>query len=477
MNPPIKFGTDGWRAIIGRDYTFENVAKVIQAYCDLQLESGKTPPKEPVILGYDRRFLSDEFAREAAAVLAGNDIPVSLAQSYEPTPCVSWMTKVTKAPVGIVITASHNPYPWNGVKFKESYGGSASPEYTGKIEKRIEANDKLGRRPRRMDFDQAVGQGKVTFHDPTKDYVRQLQSQLDLKRIREAGWKIGYDAMYGAGAGFVSRVVDGEGKGVREIRGESNPGFGGINPEPIEKNLKALLDLVRNEKLDVGLATDGDADRIGAVDEDGIFVNPQQIYSLLLWHLLEKGLRGDVVRSVTTTRMIGQIALKYDVRVHETPVGFKHICSKFLEINPLIGGEESGGISIPTHVYERDGILSGLLLVEMMSQRKKRLRVLLADLEKLIGPSAFLRDDLHLKENEIVRAREAIAGPEAKEIGNLKVASVNRLDGIKYVLEDGSTLLLRASGTEPVVRLYAESNTRELSRKLLDAGCRLLAGK
>lgn len=464
----IKFGTDGWRAVIGEEFTFENVAEVAQAYADVLLSS---PAGVRIPVGFDRRFLSEEFAKTVASVLAANGLRVNLSQNYCPTPCIAWMTKATKAPGGVMITASHNPFEWNGVKFKESYGGSASPLLTTQIEKRIEKNELEGRRPLKISFEEGISQKKIVRFDPTKEYVSQLRSQIDLGKIQKASWKIAYDPLFGAGAGFLQKVLE---MPVSEIHSERNPGFGGLNPEPIEKNLAPFLELVKKGKFDVGLATDGDADRIGAVDEQGRFVNPHQIFALILKHLIDRGERGEIVKTVSTTQMVDRIAAKYRLTVHETSIGFKHICTKFLEVKPLIGGEESGGIGIPSHVYERDGLLSGLLLLEIMSAKKKRLGDLLKDLSQEIGPFYFEREDIHLAPEASERLRNDLSKKEISRIGDLKVVRINRLDGLKFLLEDESWLLIRLSGTEPLVRLYAEASDPKLVKNLIQEGRNLL---
>lgn len=466
----IRFGTDGWRALIAEDFTFDNVARVIQAYAEV-LVSSSVPLRRPIPLGFDRRFLSEDFAKTVASVLAANGLMVSIAKSYCPTPCISWMSKATDAPGGVVITASHNPYRWNGVKFKEGYGGSASPEFTAKVEEAIQSNLKKGAEPKRIPFEEGVRQGKIVFFDPTADYVGALRSQIDVSAIRKSGWKIAYDPLYGAGAGYLEKVLD---LPIREIHGDSNPGFGGLNPEPIEKNLSALIQIVRDQSQDVGLATDGDADRIGAVDENGRFVNSHQIFALILNHLIETGHRGDVVKTVSTTRMIDQIAARHGIKVHETPIGFKHICTKFLQIEPLMGGEESGGIGIPSHVYERDGLLCGLILLAEMASKKKRLGEILKDLEREIGPFQFRRDDVHLGGDDLARLREGGGKLSPDRLAGLKVMEINRSDGTKFLLEDESWLLLRVSGTEPLVRIYAEASTKDATARLVEEGRRLL---
>lgn len=457
VSPPIRFGTDGWRAIIADEFTFENVEKVVQAYTDV----AAAPKGAAIYVGHDRRFLSRQFAERAAAVLAANAFTVHLSKDYCPTPCISVMTNHAKAAGGVVITASHNPAPWNGVKFKESYGGSASPEFTAKVEKRLAEGVTIKK----------TGGGSIVSFDPHDAYVKALRERVDVRAIDKAGWKIAYDPLYGAGGGFLEKVLE---RPVHEIHGNENPSFGGLNPEPIDKNLGTLMALVPGEGFDVGLATDGDADRIGAVDETGRFVTPQQIFALLLWRLIERGERGDVVKTVSTTSMIDKIAAKHGLKVHETPIGFKHICQKFLETKPLIGGEESGGIGIPSHVYERDGLLCGLMLLEIMSAKKKKLGEILKDLEAEIGTFHFLREDIHLSAEDSARLREEIPRLGAGRIAGQTVVAVNKLDGLKFVLEDGGWLLLRLSGTEPLIRIYAEAPQAEETKNLIQEGRKLM---
>lgn len=472
MTMEIKFGTDGWRAIIGDQFTFYNVARVLQAYA-VVLTAAKADRTKPIPIGYDRRFLSPEFARTAAAVLAHNGFKVKLAQSFCPTPAISCLTKEEGAPGGVVITASHNPYQWNGIKFKEGYGGSASPAFTTEVEKKIPA---LGP-SKTCPVEEFIKEGRVVLFDPRPGYLRALRSQVDVPKILRASWKIAYDSLFGAGSSYLSAVL--EGHVAETLHHEENPSFGGLNPEPIEKNLGDLMEIVKKKKLDVGLATDGDADRIGAVDESGNFVTPQQIFALLLHHLTAKGLTGAVIKTVSTTQMVDRIAERHGLTVYETPVGFKHICKKFLEVPCLIGGEESGGIGVPSHVYERDGLLSGLLLLEMMAERKKRLGELLSDLAKEIGPFVFLRDDLHLPAQQITRARELVSqkgGPAhgQNQIGPLKITRTDQTDGCKYYFENGAWLLFRTSGTEPLIRLYAEASSLVEVKNLLQSGRNLM---
>ncbi len=465
----LKFGTDGWRAEIAKEFTFENVERMAQAYADvLKSNVGAIHelPLQPIPIGYDRRFLSPDFAKAFAAVMIANGFKMSLSSHYCPTPCISWIAKETKAPGGVMITASHNPFQWNGVKFKESYGGSAAPAFTKIVEDKIDENDRAGKKPQKISIDE-ISKSPLYSEFSTEKYIGQLRSQIDLKLIQQSKWKIAHDPLFGAGSGYLTKILE---QPITELHGETNPSFGGLNPEPIEKNLRDFMTLVKTQSFDVGLATDGDADRIGAVDEEGNFISPQQIFALLLKHLAEKGLRGDVVKTVSTTHMVDILAKKYNLPVHELPIGFKHICGKFLETNPLIGGEESGGIGIPSHVYERDGLLSGLLLVEMMSVKKKRLGDILKDLTNEIGPFHFIRDDVHFAESELLRVKEKITTLQPSTLAGQKVARVNRMDGIKIYLEDNSWLLMRLSGTEPLLRIYAEASTLQQSRAMIQNG-------
>lgn len=458
---PIKFGTDGWRAIIDQDFTPENVTKVIQAFCDVQ----KNHVGQKIYVGFDRRFNSETTAKLVAQILAANGFTVFLASRFCPTPCVSWMVKTHQALAGIVVTASHNPSNWNGIKFKESYGGAASPEYTDKIENQIVENDKkngVG-----TDFHvRPEFSGEIQYFDPHTDYVTHLKKFVNIDLICKAGFKIVVDPLFGAGTDFIKNVL---GSDVVQIHDVADPDFGGLNPEPIEKNLGDLKNKILETHSQIGLATDGDADRIGAMDEEGTYVNSHQIFALLVKHNLSyRKLSGAIVKSVSTTQLIDKICKKYGVTLIETPIGFKHICAELLKHDALMGGEESGGISLREHVHERDGILNGLLLLEMMAVNGKSLQSLIQDLFREFGTFHFTRDDYHLTAEKIAEVKKITAEKNIKEVGRILVTRTDTQDGTKVCFADDSWLLMRASGTEPLLRIYAEAGSPNRVKELLE---------
>lgn len=342
----IKFGTDGWRAVISKDYTFDNVKIVAQAIADYIKE---IDDKRPVLVGYDTRFMSEEYARLCAGVLVANGIKTYLTKKPTPTPVVSFTVKNMNLAGAIMITASHNPPQWNGIKFKGDYGGSALPSIIAEIEKHLYKNE--------VKFAEPESSNLFSFIDPDKEYFEHIEKLVDLNLIAKSKPFAIIDPMHGAGVGYVKTLLEKYGIKHTQIRDERNPYFGGVNPEPIYKNLGKLIDTVVQNKADIGLATDGDADRVGAVDEKGEFIDSHRIYALLLRHLVEvKGLKGGVVKTFSTTNMVPILANKYGLKIYETPIGFKYICELFLKEDILIGGEESGGIGIKNHIPERDGI-------------------------------------------------------------------------------------------------------------------------
>ncbi len=466
----IKFGTDGWRGVIARDFTFDNVSLVAQATMEYLQREGLA--SRGLVVGYDRRFLSREFAERVVEIAAGNGITCWLTDSYAPTPAVSWGVHELKAGGGVMITASHNPPIYNGFKIKEQYGGSARPSTTKELEEMVAAIQASGREVLAIPLVEGRAKGLVKDFDARTSYFRQLSRYVDLDLIRRANIPVVVDPMYGAGTGFIPELLP----GTAEIHALENPGFGGQPPEPTEEHLTDLAILVKSGQYRVGLALDGDADRIGAVDETGEFFSSHRIFTVLLRHLYErKGLTGGVVKTVSTTRMIDLLSAKFGLPLFETPIGFKHICELMLDHDILMGGEESGGLGVKGHIPERDGILMGLLLLEAMAMTGKGLRQLLMETMDEIGHFYYRRLDLPIdnsaKETLIARLR---AGGLATIAGR-PVVEENFKDGFKFIFDDGSWLLIRPSGTEPVLRLYSEAGEPALVEELLHAG-REIAG-
>ncbi len=460
----ILFGTDGWRGVIAREFTFDNLSLVAQATMDWLRREGLA--ERGLVIGYDRRFLSREFAERVAEIAAGNSICVWLADGYVPTPAVSWSVREKGAGAGVMITASHNPAVYNGFKIKEAFGGSARPATTKELEGMVAANQAAGRDVGSMSLAQAEAEGLVCRFDARAGYLAQLRRYVDLELIERAGIPVLVDPMYGAGAGFLPELLP----GTEELHGELNPSFGGQPPEPTEEHLMELAGLVGTGRYRVGLALDGDADRIGAVDETGAFFSSHRIYTVLLRHLYErKGLRGGVVKTVSTTRMIDLLAEKYKLELHETPIGFKHICELMLEHDILMGGEESGGLGVKGHIPERDGILMGLLLLEAMAMSGKGLRQLLDETMDEIGHFSYRRIDLAIDNGPKGELVERLRSAPPAEIAGRKVARQNFRDGFKFIFADGAWLLIRPSGTEPVLRLYSEAGDPAAVEELLAA--------
>ncbi len=477
---PINFGTDGWRAVISDTFTFHNLRLVSQAIADAvrsehwnnAYPNGDDVDSRKMIVGFDPRFLSDRYAAEVARVLAANGFTVYLAQSDSPTPSISYAIKHTKAIGGVVITASHNAPRYNGIKLKAAYGGSASPEQSRRVEIYLNDNEERGRGPNLMDMDRARELGLIQRFNPLPAYYEHLRTLINFDAIAENPPQIVVDSMHGSGRGVIKGILQGTGCEVTEIRGEMNPGFGGTHPEPIARNLGALAVAISTGIGDLGLATDGDADRIGAMDGRGNFVDPHKIMALALRYLVEeRGWSGPVVRTVSTTRMIDRLAKRYGLPVYETPVGFNHIADYMLKEDVLIGGEESGGISIKGNIPEGDGILMGLLLVEIVATSGLSLYELVEGLLRDVGPAFYERKDLRLKRPVAKQTMVTRLLNEApSRIGDEKVEDVQTTDGVKYLMADDSWLLIRPSGTEPVLRVYAEGRSREMVEALLGYG-------
>ncbi|HEX3986143.1 MAG TPA: phosphoglucomutase/phosphomannomutase family protein [Acidobacteriaceae bacterium] len=462
---PVTFGTDGWRGVIADDFTFGNVRAAAAAIASYVLD--KEDPAKGVCVGYDTRFGSPAFAAAAAEVLAGAGIAVQLADRITPTPALSYAVKHRGAAGGVMITSSHNPAQWNGVKYKASYGGSGSPGIMAEIENRLGRPLPSGS-PAKIE--------KVDFVPP---YVAAIQEFVDLDLIARSGFRFAIDCMYGAGADIVAGIFDRIGVEYVQIRANPDPLFPGINPEPIEPHVRACQEIVVEKKCDAGLITDGDADRIGAADENGNFVDPHKIYSVLLqWILERKQWAGDVTRAFNTTSMLDRIAARYGRKLHEHGIGFKYVCELMLTEDILIGGEESGGIGIRRHLPERDGLLNSLLLANVMAEEKKTLGQLVQRLQQEYGEHHYGRIDLHIPDaqKDAIIAR---AGAGLSVLAGMKVEKVETLDGIKLWLDNPEArgkenaaktwLLLRASGTEPLLRIYSESCSKASVKKLLEA--------
>ncbi|MDX1662158.1 MAG: phosphoglucomutase/phosphomannomutase family protein [Candidatus Promineifilaceae bacterium] len=466
----IKFGTDGWRAVISETFTFNNLRLVAQAIADYVLEEESTRPS--VVVGFDTRFLSDRYAAEVARVMAANGIETWLARADTPTPAVSYAIVDKRATAGVMVTASHNAPRYNGVKLKASYGGSASPQQSKRVEQLLERNLRNAHGPNLMDLEQAIEEERIHKFDPSWAYYEHLSTLVDLDTIHSAELRVVADGMYGSGRGVIGEVLARGRTYVLNIRHEMNPGFGGIHPEPIERHLGLLMSTIQAGHFSAGLATDGDADRIGAVDALGCFVDPHRIFALVLRYLVEKRrLEGQVVRTVSTTRMIDRIAARHALPVVETPVGFNHIADLMLANGVLMGGEESGGMSIKHHIPEGDGILMALLLLEVMADAGEPLHVLVEDLLQEYGPAEYQRIDLKLSQPiakaEMVRMLQETA---PARVDGVNIEKVDTIDGVKYYLDDGSWLLIRPSGTEPVLRVYAEAPSRDRVAALLRFG-------
>lgn len=463
--PPIKFGTDGWRAVIAEDFTFENVRLCAQATAAYTRESGLA--SRGLIVGYDTRFLSDRFAGAVAEVLAGNGVPVFLCDRPAPTPVIGYSILDRGTAGSVVITSSHNPAIYSGYKFRTDYAGAAPPEVASRIEQL--AREAAG--VHRIPLDEARQRGLVQEIDPESPYMAHISAMVDMERLRGAGLTVIADPMYGAGAGYLRKLLSGGRTRVIEIRGEVNPAFPGMhNPEPIPRNLEATVAAVREHGADVALVTDGDADRIGVVDGKGRFVNQLETFALLAYYLLDvRGERGDLVKSVTTTSMIPRLGELYGVRVHETAVGFKFLGPKMRETNALIAGEESGGFAFRGHLPERDGVLSGLYILDLMASRRKDLPGLIEELFQKVGAHYYDRIDITLTEPERDRVTQALAGLKPESLAGLKVTGYDRTDGLRFWLEDGGWALIRLSGTEPLMRIYTEVRKEELVQPVLQA--------
>jgi len=473
VSSPIKFGTDGWRAIIAQDFTFDNVRACAQGVADYLKQANLA--QQGLIIGYDTRFASEDFASAAAEVIAGNGIKVYLCPKATPTPVISFGVLVKKAGGAIIITASHNPAVWNGFKYKNENGSSASDEITTQIERFISQALAAGK-VNRLPLDKAVGQGLVEELDLDPVYFDQITRLVDLNAIRQAGLKLVFDPMYGAGAGYLERVLGGGTTELIEINSERNPLFPGIRPEPIAVNLTKLSATVKERGANVGLATDGDADRMGIVDEKGTFLTQLQVFALLCLYLLEiRGERGPIVKTLTTTSMLYRLGEIYGVPVYETPVGFKYVAPTMLAKDALIGGEESGGYGFRGHVAERDGIMANLYFLDLMVKTGKNPSELIDYLYSKVGPHHYQRVDVKFPGAKRQAIIDRIQSNPPNSIDNVQVLKLDSTDGFRFMLADNTWLLIRFSGTEPILRIYTETDSPARAERLLELG-RELAG-
>ncbi len=471
----IKFGTDGWRAAIAEEYTFHNVRRCARGVADYLQQTGAAD--RGVVVCHDRRFASEHFAAACVEVLAAHGIRSFVPPEAVPTQVGSFFTRELNAGAGIVITASHNPWTDNGFKVKADTGGAAAPEMLADIEATMQRYDEHELPPRR-DFEDARGAGLVEVFDPYPRFREQLASIVDIERIRAAEKRVLVETLFGSGSGWFTRLL-GDGRlTVRELHTERNPFFGGVNPEPIRPNVDEWLGEIPRWGADIGIAFDGDADRVGMATEEGVFVNQLQVYGLLYWYLLDvRNQIGPAVYTVTTTSMAKRLAEIYGTQAYETGVGFKFVGPKMTETNAVIGGEESGGFGFGMHIPERDGLASGLFLLDLWLTKGKQASEVLAELQALAGPSYYNRIDIRFKRegydavktDTLARlasqAPEALAGQAVVERKDLDTH-----DGFKFYREDGSWLLIRFSGTEALLRVYAEARSPEDVEALLAEG-------
>jgi len=453
MAETIKFGTDGWRGVIADDFTFANVRRVAKGSAEYM----KAQSAEPLaIVGYDCRFASEDFARSVADVFAASGVRTLIFDRPSPTQVASWTIIDRKATGAAVVTASHNPYLFNGIKYKTETGSSASTEVIAELEARINAIESV------PVPDMSSSGDLVSIYDPRAPYYAQIGRMVDLNAIRSAGLRIVHETMHGSGFGYIKELLEGGRTSVVELHNERNAWFGGMNPEPIPPNIDAAIAQMRGGGNDLCICTDGDADRVGIIDETGRFINQLQVFALLMLYLSDvRQLTGPVVKTVNMTSMAEKLGAEFGVPVYEVPVGFKNVAPKMMETNAVLGGEESGGFAIRGHIPERDGILVGLLFADMIVKLRQPLSQILAGLEKRVGPHAYARHDLHLNretyEQDRVRILRTLETHEPSEIAGVKVERIRSDDGFKFYLADGSWVLLRTSGTEPLVRIYSEA--------------------
>lgn len=455
---PVKFGTDGWRAVIGEDYTFLNVRRISLA---VALHFQNHPKiKNGIVIGYDTRFLSREFASASAEVFANNGINVILTDSFVTTPAVSLLVKNEKLAFGVVITASHNPYKYNGFKLKDEFGGSMYPDEILKIEAKLKEIKDVEIKQK---FDELIKSGKIKLIDGRKYYLNNLRSKIEIDKIVTGRLKVVYDAMYGAGQGSLKELINAD-----ELHSEINPSFGNGAPEPVPKNLSEVCNKIKKEKYDIGIVTDGDADRIAIIDEMGDFLDAQKTFALLLHYLFKyKKMTGKVVRGYSTSDLIQKYCEKYNIPLETVPIGFKHISKIMINEDVLIGAEESGGIGIKGHLPERDGVFNGLLYLEMLATTGKSISQLKKELENEFGVYYYQRTDVHTTQELKLDALNACSKLKAGDkIGGKVIINIGSLDGYRFAF-NGGWIIIRASGTEPLLRFYCETEGKNNTTSIL----------
>ena len=469
MYTQIKFGTDGWRGIIAEDYTFENVRRCAQGMAQYLIATKQTT--RGLVVGYDTRFEAEEFAQAVAEVIAAHGIKVFLVDRPTPTPVISYSILDKKAHGAINLTSSHNPPIWGGFKVRADYAGAIAPEGLVQIEALIPPPENI----KRIKFAEAKAKGLAEIFDPKPAFLKQIDRLVNVDPLRKAGLKVAVDSMWGAGMGWFKEILAGGTTQVVEIHDVRNPAYPEMDhPEPIPPNVNGLMALVMREHAQVGLATDGDADRIGASTEKGVFIHQLQMYALLALYLLEvRGQRGPIVRTLNTTSMLDALGKRFNVPVYETSVGFKYVAPKIIETNALIGGEESGGYAFKGHVPERDGVVAGLFLLDFIVQTGKTPSQLLDHLFELVGPHYYERIDTDFPEDKRGEIVSRLQSAKPSEIAGFKVTGINTMDGFKYLFNDGGWLVIRFSGTEPIMRFYVETTQDNKRQDILDAGLKL----